>query len=119
MNYMTWTLNIVISALAALNAVCWGYCIREVGDPQLTLNFLFRLIFNGWFILAMASAFAASLFSYVVLKEMGVLAGRFFLSLGIVTTILVCALILGERLTLREWVGIALIIVGALLVGRW
>jgi len=48
-----------------------------------------------------------------------VLAGRFFLSLGAVATVLACALVLGERPTLTEWIGVLLIIAGALLIGRW
>jgi drug/metabolite transporter (DMT)-like permease len=67
----------------------------------------------------MASAFTAALLSYAVLKEMGALTGRFFLSLGVVTTILACTLVLGERLTLEEWIGVALIMLGVVLVGRW
>jgi len=118
MNASMWALGLAIALLAAVNAVCWGYAIREVGDPQMTLNFLFKLIFNKWFISALASAFAASLLSYIVLKEMGVLTGRFFLSLGMIATILACTLVLGEKLTLKEWVGIALILAGVLLIGR-
>jgi uncharacterized membrane protein len=67
----------------------------------------------------MASAFTAALLSYAVLRGMGVLAGRFFLSLGTVATILACTLVLGERLTLEEWIGIVLIMLGVMLVGRW
>jgi drug/metabolite transporter (DMT)-like permease len=119
MNLIAWVLSLAVALLTAVNAICWGYAIREVGDPQLSLNFLLTLVFNRWFILAMASAFTAALLSYAVLREMGVLAGRFFLSLGTVATILACTLVLGERLTLEEWVGIALIMLGVMLVGRW
>jgi drug/metabolite transporter (DMT)-like permease len=119
MNAVVWAVGVAVALLAALNAIFWGYTIKEVGDLQPTIGFFFRLVFNRWFILAMASAFTASLFSYVVLKEMGVLAGRFFLSLGTAATILACTLVLGERLTIRDWAGIALIMVGVLLVGRW
>lgn len=116
---MTWVLNVAVAALAAINAIAWGYATREVGDPQPTLNFLLKLVFNKWFITAMASAFVAALLSYIVLREMGVLAGRFFLSLQTVATILACTLVLGEKLTIREWVGIALILVGITIIGKW
>jgi drug/metabolite transporter (DMT)-like permease len=61
----------------------------------------------------------ASFLSYVVLREMGVLAGRFFLSLGTIAMILACTLVLGEELTLKEWAGIALIMIGVILIGEW
>ena len=114
-----WILGAIIALLSALNAIFWGYCVRELGDPRLELDFLLKLIFNKWFALAMGTAFAAALLSYAVLRQMGVLAGRFFLSLGTVATVLACALVLGERPTLTEWIGVLLIVVGALLIGRW
>ncbi|WP_198011716.1 hypothetical protein [Desulfurococcus amylolyticus] len=78
-----------------MNAIAWGFAIREVRDPSMSLGFLLRLAFNRWFVLAMASAFTASLLSYAVLRWMDVLAGRFFLSLGAVATIITCTLVLG------------------------
>jgi drug/metabolite transporter (DMT)-like permease len=111
-------LGVLIALLSALNAICWGFAIREVGDPHLSLDFLLRLAFNKWYVLALASALAASFLSYVILREMGVLAGRFFLSLSMVATILACTLVLGEKLTLKEWIGIALVLVGITVLGR-
>jgi len=115
---LVWIINVVVALLAALNAIAWSFTIREVGDPQLSINFLLRLVFNKWFIIAMVSAFAAAILSYAVLKEMGVLAGRFFLSLQMVATIVACTLVLGEKPSLHQWAGIVLIISGVLLLGR-
>jgi drug/metabolite transporter (DMT)-like permease len=115
---LIWTLGILIALLTALNTISWGFAIREVGDPQLSLDFLLRLVFNKWYILALASALVASILSYAVLREMGVLAGRFFLSLSMVVMILAGTLVLGEKLTLKEWVGMFLILAGSLLVAR-
>jgi drug/metabolite transporter (DMT)-like permease len=113
-----WTLGILIALLTALNTISWGFAIREVGDPQFSLDFLLRLVFNKWYILALASALVASILSYAVLREMGVLVGRFFLSLSMVVMILAGTLVLGEKLTLKEWVGMFLILAGSLLVAR-
>jgi drug/metabolite transporter (DMT)-like permease len=113
-----WTLGILIALLTALNTISWGFAIREVGDPQLSLDFLLRLVFNKWYVLALASALVASILSYAVLREMGVLVGRFFLSLSMVVMMLAGTLVLGEKLTLKEWVGMFLILAGSLLVAR-
>jgi len=118
MNTLIWVLNIAIAILSVINTVSWGFCIRDVGDPQLSIGFLIKLVLNKWFIIAMASAFTAAILSYIVLREMGVLVGRFFLSLGAVATILVCTFVLNEKLTLKEWIGVALIVAGVILVGR-
>jgi len=117
MSALTWVLNVAIAALSAVNAVAWGYATKEVGDPQLSMEFLFRLVFNKWFIIAMASAFLAALLSYVVLRDMGVLAGRFFLTIQLVAVILATTFILGEKPSARVWIGILMVIVGVILIG--
>jgi len=119
MNQSIWTLGVLIALLSALNTIFWGFAIREVGDPQFSLDFVLRLAFNRWYIFALASALVASFLSYAVIKDMGVLAGRFFLSLSMVAVILTSTLVLEESLTLKEWIGIALIFIGVALVGRW
>jgi len=118
MSELAWILNIAIAVLAAINTVAWGYTIREVGEPSLSLEFLFKLIFNRWFILAITTAFVMSILSYAVLREMGVLVGRFFLSLGYIATILTGIFILHEKVTPFQWIGILLILIGITLLGR-
>jgi drug/metabolite transporter (DMT)-like permease len=115
---LIWTLGILIALLTALNTISWGFAIREIGDPQLSLDFLLRLVFNKWYLLALASALVASILSYAVLREMGVLVGRFFLSLSMVAVILASTFVLGEKLTSKEWIGVTIIMIGVLLIGR-
>jgi drug/metabolite transporter (DMT)-like permease len=115
---MLWLVNVIIALLATLNTVAWGFCVREVGDPELSVYFLFKLMFNKWFILAMTSAFTASIISYIVLQKMGVLAGRFFLATQMVAIVLVAYFILGERLTPWQWIGIIAVMAGVILLGR-
>ena len=117
MSYMLWVIGVAVALLSALNAIFWGYCVREVGDPSLSPSFLFKLMFNKWFILAMASAFVVSLLSYVVLRKIGILAGRFFLTLQLVAVILASTLILGERPSIRVWMGVTLVVAGVSIIG--
>lgn len=119
MNLIAWILNFIIALLTAVNAICWGYAIKEVGNPKFSIEFLVTLVFNKWFILAMASAFIAALLSYAVLKDMGVLAGRFFLSMSTVATILACTVVLGEKPSIIEWIGVVLIMLGVILIGKF
>lgn len=114
-----WILNVFIAILSAINAISWGYAVRDVGEPYLSLHFVLKLLFNKFFILAMASAFTAALLSYIVMSRMGILVGRFFLSIQIVAMMLACTVVLGEKLTLREWLGVLLIITGVLVIGKW
>jgi drug/metabolite transporter (DMT)-like permease len=118
MSELTWALGAIAALLAVVDTLCWGYCTREVGSPQLSLSFLFGLVLNKWFIVASIAGFAATLVNYAILREMGVLVGRFFLSLNTIAMILTCTFVLGERPTTMEWVGIALIMIGVVLIGR-
>lgn len=104
--------------MSAVDAVAWGFAIREVGDPELSLSFLLKLITNKWYLLAMSLGFVISVLSYAVMREMGVLMGRFFLLLSVAAIVLACTLVLKEPLSLKEVVGMALIIAGVLVIGR-
>ena len=118
MNLLHWIINIFIAFLAAFNAFCWGNVIKEIGAPHFTPRFLLTLVLNKYYIMAIASALMMSMIRYSVLQEMGVLLGGFFLSLRTVATIIICVFILGEKITPRSWIGIVLIMIGIILVGR-
>jgi drug/metabolite transporter (DMT)-like permease len=107
-----------VAFLSAINTVAWGLCIREVGDPKPSIEFLIRLVFNKWFIPTMASEFTASILSYIVLHRMDVLTGIFFLSIQMIAMILTAYLVLRERLPLRKRVGVLMIFTGVVLIGK-
>ncbi|MEN3048397.1 MAG: hypothetical protein ABDH63_06425 [Candidatus Caldarchaeales archaeon] len=114
-----WYVGLVIAVLVGLNTLFWGLTLKEVGAPEVSLRFLFTLFFNKWFILAMLTGFTVAVLSYWVYGDLGVMLGRFFLSLSILSMMLVGTLVLGERPTLEQWIGVAFIVVGALLLGRF
>lgn len=118
MSEVVWILGVMIAILAGINTICWGYAIAQVGTPQLRIEFWLGLVLNKFFISAMVTGFLASLASYVVLSQLGVLAGRFFLSLSLISMMLAATLVLGEQLSPSSWVGIALISIGSLILGR-
>jgi drug/metabolite transporter (DMT)-like permease len=101
-----------------LNTLFWGWTIEEVGQPTVSLKFLYTLLFNRWFILAMASGFSVSILSYWLYAGMGVMLGRFFMTLSAIAIVIVGALALKESINIEQAVGMALIILGALLIGR-
>ena len=107
----------IVALLAALNTYAWGLCIREVGGPYSKVDFLYKLVFNRWFILAMASAFAISLLSYVVLRRVGIIVGRFLLTIQLITTILVAHYVFGESISSKDFLGMIIIMIGIILLG--
>jgi len=113
-----WYLGIVIAGLVGLNTLFWGWAIEEVGQPEVSLKFLYTLLFNRWFILAMASGFSVSILSYWLYADMGVMLGRFFMTLSAIAIVIVGALVLKESINIEQAIGMVLIILGALLIGR-
>ncbi|GBC70952.1 hypothetical protein HRbin02_00726 [Candidatus Calditenuaceae archaeon HR02] len=113
-----WYLGFLVAVLVGLNTLLWGLTLREVGGPEASLRFFFNLFFNRWFILAMLTGFTVAVLSYWVYNEMGVMLGRFFLSISIISIVFVGYFLLKESVTIQQWVGIILIIIGALLIGR-
>jgi len=115
---MHWLLGIVVALLVGLNTLFWGFALKEMGDPELNLGFILELVFNRWFMLAMVSGFTVAVLSYWVYSALGVMLGRFFLSLSIVSVLIVGVFVLGERISLEQWIGVVLVTIGVLLIGR-
>jgi drug/metabolite transporter (DMT)-like permease len=115
---MHWYLGIAIAGLVGLNTLFWGRAIEEVGHPAVSLKFLYTLLFNWWFILAMVSGFSVSILSYWLYADMGVMLGRFFMTLSVIAIVIVGTLVLKESINIEQAVGMVLIILGALLIGR-
>ena len=113
-----WYLGIIIAGLVGLNTLFWGLTLKEVGQPEISLKFFYTLVFNRWFILAMASGFSVSILSYWLYADLGVMLGRFFMTLSAIAIIIVGALVLKESINTEQAIGIVLIILGALLIGR-
>ncbi|MEM0482792.1 MAG: hypothetical protein QXM16_07920 [Nitrososphaerota archaeon] len=114
-----WYIGLIVVGLVGLNTMFWGMAVREVGQPEVSVRFLINLFFNRWFILAMATGFTVAVLSYWVYSAMGVMLGRFFLSISIVSIVVVGYFLLEEVVSIEQWIGIALIISGALLIGRF
>ncbi len=102
--------------IGAFITYCWGNVIKEVGSPQVSFKFILSLFSNKYYIMAMSSGFFTSVLRFTVLKKMGILEGRFFLSLNSVINILVMVYVLGEETTRRTWLGIAIILIGSIII---
>ena len=109
-------INIIMGLIGAFGIYCWGNVIKEVGSPEVSLKFFVSLISNRYYIMAMSSGLFASVLRFTVLKKMGILEGGFFLSISTVINILVMVYVLGEETTRRTWLGIAIIILGSIII---
>ena len=112
-----WMLNVIIIFLVGVNVLAWGYCIKDVGLPVFSLEFLLKLTFNKFFITAMVTAFIAALLKYSVVQRMGVFRGTYFLLTSSIVVVLVSYFILGEKLTFLHCLGVVLVLSGVYILG--
>ena len=112
-----WILNLIIAILTGVSILCWGYCIKDVGLPVLSLGFLIKLAFSKFFIMAMGLGFIAALLKYFIVQDLGVLKASFFLMTSSIAIILVSVFLLGEKITFWNCFGIVLVLSGVWLLG--
>ncbi len=109
-------INIIMGLIGAFGTYCWGNVIKEVGSPEVSLKFFVSLFSNRYYIMAISSGLFASVLRFTVLKKMGILSGSFFLSLSSIINVLTMVYVLGEETTRRTWLGIAIIILGSIIL---
>ena len=114
---LLWEINGGVVLLSVVNTVFWFYAIKQVGSPNITsLSFLLKLGFNPFFLCAISSALAISVVSYYVLYAIGIGAGRAFLTIGLVATIITSTVLSGQKPSNLEIVGFVVVIIGTLLI---
>jgi drug/metabolite transporter (DMT)-like permease len=112
-----WFYGLLFTLLSALNAYFWGLLKNSSNFSGISLRSFLGLVTNIYFDLAIFTAFLASFVAYFIVKQLGIVAGRFFQVIGLVATILVGLIIFKEKLTMEQWLGIILILIGVVLVG--
>jgi drug/metabolite transporter (DMT)-like permease len=116
---LMWILNLIIVCLMGINVLAWGYCIKDVGLPVFTVEFLLKLTFNKFFIIAMLSALIAALLKYSVVQRLGVFRGNFFLLTSSIVTVLIAYFVLNEKFTFLHCLGVGLVLLGVYILGTY
>lgn len=111
-----WLANGAFVLLTIFNTIFWGYSIQSVGAFTMSISFLLKLGTNFWFILAMISALAATIFTYYILATIGIAKGRLFLTTGSIAVIITSYFVFHEQFTQKSWIGIILVLIGAVLL---
>jgi len=113
-----WVLNAIVFLLGMANTLFWGYAVRNVGEPSFNFGFLLKLGFNPFFLLALLTALCSTLVSYSILSSLGIARGRFFVATTYIAVVVTSVIFLGEKLTVKEYLGVALILAGTILVAQ-
>lgn len=114
--FTLWGTNAISIVLVVLNTLFWGYAIKQTGQIDFSLTFLWRLGTNPWFILAIFTALVSTVVTYAARQSLGLAKGSLFYSLGTVALVITSYAVFGERFTWTQGIGVALIMIGVVLV---
>ncbi len=87
-------------------------------DATAAVGFIGRALLDPLVLLSLALAFAASLAWIAAVSRLDLSAAYPFMSLAFVATAILSALLLGESISVARWSGIAIVVVGLVLVAR-
>jgi drug/metabolite transporter (DMT)-like permease len=101
-----------------VGGILFGLAFRQLGSFELTAPFLAKWALNPLVIAAVLTGIFARVLFYIGIGFFSVSQLTLFGALGIVATLALGRLVLGDVLSVREWVGASLVIVGTALIGR-
>ncbi len=110
-------INVVFAIAAALGTVALGLAFRELGVMKPNLPYMWSLVINKWFIVAVTLGFGSVFLRYAILRVQGVAQSAYFLQTSLIAVYLLAHFVLGEQFTPKAWVGVAMILVGSSLMG--
>lgn len=110
-------INIVFGIVAAFGTISLGLAFRDLGAFKLSIPYIWSLIINKWFLVAIILGFGSIFLRFAILKSQGVSQSSFFLQTSLIAVYVLAYFILGEQFTFKAWIGAILILIGAFLIG--
>lgn len=110
-------INVSFAVLAAVGTVSLGLAFRQRGALELSVPYLWSLVTNKWFILALVLGFSSLFFRYAILKFQGLAQSSYYLQTSLIAVYILSFFVLGEQFTLKMGIGAILILAGVTLIG--
>jgi drug/metabolite transporter (DMT)-like permease len=110
-------INVTFAVLAGIGTVALGLAFRQLGVLELSVQSLWALVTNKWFILALLLGFSSIFLRYAILRVQGLAQSSYYLQTSLIAVYVLSYFILGEQFTLRMGTGAILILMGATLIG--
>lgn len=101
-----------------LGGVLFGLAFRQLGAFELSATFVGKWLLNPLVIAAVLTGVFSRVLFYVGIQFFSVSQLTLFGALGIVATLALSRVLLADELSLREWAGASLVIIGTALIGR-
>ncbi len=110
-------INVSFAVLAAVGTVSLGLAFRQRGALELSVPYLWSLVTNKWFILALVLGFSSLFFRYALLKFQGLAQSSYYLQTSLIAVYILSFFVLGEQFTIKMGIGAILILGGVTLIG--
>lgn len=109
---MKWVINIGLCLITAVNFTLYALAFRQVGPAEISFNYIFSVLTNPFFILALAMALLGSVLRMAVFTVFGVMRSAVVSEMTVVLTLVLAFLVFREKLDLRFFVGTGFILIG-------
>ncbi len=111
-------LNLFISIIMGVSAqILMKYGMESVGHINNLFSIKIIYMFLNIFVLSGIISYLISMFFWInVLSKIDLSAAYPFVSIGIILTVLLAAVMLSEKITVQRWVGIFIIIIGVYII---
>ncbi len=111
-------LNLFISIIMGVSAqILMKYGMKSVGHINNLFSIKIIYMFLNVFVLSGIISYLISMFFWInVLSKIDLSAAYPFVSIGIILTVLLAAVMLSEKITVQRWVGIFIIIIGVYII---
>lgn len=109
---MNWLVNTVFCLITAVNFTLYALTFRQVGRAEISFNYVFSVLTNPFFVLALAMALLGSVLRMAVFTAFGVMRSAVVSEMTVVLTLVLAFLVFREKLDLRFFVGTGFILIG-------
>ncbi|MGD9394749.1 MAG: hypothetical protein PVJ81_07355 [Dehalococcoidia bacterium] len=110
-------INVSFAVLAAVGTVSLGLAFRQRGALELSAPYLWSLVTNKWFLLALVLGFSSVFFRYAILKFQGLAQSSYYLQTSLIAVYILSFFVLGEQFTVKMGIGAILVLAGVTLIG--
>ncbi len=113
---MNWVINIIFCLITAVNFTLYALAFRKVGPAEISFNYVFSVLTNPFFVLALVMALLGSILRMAVFTAFGVMRSAVVSEMTVVFTLVLAFLVFQEKLDLRFFVGTGFILIGVYLL---
>lgn len=114
---MNWVINTLFCLITAINYTLYALTFRRVGQAEVSFAYIFSVLTNPLFILALAMALCGSLLRMAVFSAFGVTRSAVVSEMTVIFTLILSFIVFREKLEPRFFVGSLFILIGIYIIG--